>query len=264
MLGGIFCIMPTGHKATFEDFLRLAKKAHGDRYDYSMVKFEAMNKKVDIICPKHGVFRQTPAHHCHRGDGCPECRREGFRKIICGIAINDAAGIVYDTDAYKAWLNMIKRCYDAKTLARRPNYTGCQVCDEWLRFSNFQLWYNENCKPGYQIDKDILIKGNKLYSPETCLGVPSRINALFISARSVRGKYPIGVCRHYKKYEAQINYGSGSVSLGDYSSPEEAFLVYKRAKERYIKQLAQEYYSSGLITKRVYDALMKYQVEITD
>lgn len=256
--------MSTGHKATLELFLKLAKEKHGDFYDYSMVRFVAMNKPVDIICPKHGIFRQTPAHHCNRGDDCPACKREKFRKVICGVAINDAEGIVYDTYAYQVWLNMIKRCYDEKVISRRECYRGCSVCDEWLRLSNFLSWYQEHCKPGHQIDKDILFKGNKIYSPETCLGVPRRINALFISARATRGKYPIGVCEHHKKYEAQINYGHGTVRLGRYNTVEEAFFAYKSAKEAYIKQVAQEYYDRGEITKKAYDALMAYEIEITD
>ena len=256
--------MPTGQKANLEHFLKLAKEKHGDSYDYSTVKFVAMNKSVDIICPKHGVFRQTPAHHCYRGDGCPYCKPKKFRKTICGIAVNDVDGIAYNTEAYQVWINMIRRCYDEKVIARRSCYRGCSVCEEWLYLSNFMAWYNQNCRLGYQIDKDILNKGNKIYSPKTCLGVPRRINALFISSRAARGQYPIGVTKHYKKFEAQINYGHGTVSLGDYETPEDAFVAYKSAKEAYIKQIAQEYYDRREITKRVYDALMRYEVEITD
>lgn len=255
--------MPTGHKITLEVFLQNARKKHGDLYDYSAVKLVRANKPVDIICRKHGVFPQTPLHHC-QGEGCPKCKREKARKAICGIGINDAEEGAYNTDAYQVWVNMIKRCYSDGALAKRPNYRGCSVCSEWLRLSNFLKWYNENCKPGDQIDKDILIKGNKVYGPKTCLGVPSRINALFISARAARGKYPIGVSLRHKKYDAQINYGNGAVHLGRYNTPEEAFYAYKAAKEAYIKEVAQEYFDKGLIDKRVYDALMRYEVEITD
>lgn len=253
-----------GKRHTFDEFLLKAHDVHGDKYVYDNVVYEKWNKAVDIICPKHGVFHQAPDHHCDRGQGCPSCKREKLRRVICGIAVNDADETVFNTEAYQVWLNMIKRCYDEKTIARREAYRGCSVCEEWLRLSNFILWYRENCKPGYQIDKDILFKGNKLYSPETCLGVPRRINALFISARATRGRYPIGVTKHYKKFEAQINYRYGTVSLGDYETPEDAFAAYKAAKEAYIKQIAQEYYDSGEITRRVYDALMRYEVEITD
>lgn len=255
--------MASGRKVTLDEFLRRAKEKHGNLYDYSAVKLTRMDSPVDIICRKHGIFPQTPEHHC-RGEGCPACKREKLRKLICGVGINDAPASIFDKDVYQVWVNMIKRCYDEKTIARREAYRGCSVCRDWLRLSNFMLWYAQNCKPGYQIDKDILIKGNKLYSPETCLGVPRRINALFISSRASRGKYPIGVSYRYGKYVAQINYGSGSVTLGRYNTVDEAFSVYKKAKEDFIKQVAQEYYDLGEITERVYDALMRYEVEITD
>lgn len=251
-------------RLTKEQFIAKARHVHGDRYDYSLVDYVNYHTAVQIICPKHGVFPQAPDHHCDRKQGCPDCKREKLRKTVCGIGINDAGESVFATDAYQVWINMIKRCYDEKVIARREAYRGCTVCEEWLRLSNFLPWYRENCKPGYQIDKDILIKGNKLYSPETCLGVPRRINALFISARAARGKYPIGVTKHYKNFEAQINYGRGTVSLGSYNTIEEAFSVYKEAKERYVRKIAQEYYDNGEITKRAYDALMRYEVEITD
>lgn len=251
-------------RLTKEQFIAKARRVHGDRYDYSLVNYVNYRTSVQIICPKHGMFPQSPDHHCDRKQGCPDCKRERLRKTVCGIGINDADESVFATDAYQVWCNMIKRCYDEKVIARREAYRGCTVCEEWLRLSNFLPWYRENCKPGYQIDKDILIKGNKLYSPETCLGVPRRINALFISARAARGKYPIGVSYRYKKYVAQINYGSGNVSLGRYNTIEEAFSVYKEAKEGYVRKIAQEYYDKGEITKRAYDALMRYDVEITD
>lgn len=251
-------------RLTKEQFIAKARRIHGERYDYSLVEYVNYHTAVQIICPKHGVFPQAPDHHCDRKQGCPDCKREKLRKTVCGIGINDADESVFASDAYQVWTNMIKRCYNEKVIARREAYRGCTVCEEWLRLSNFLPWYRENCKPGYQIDKDILIKGNKLYSPETCLGVPRRINALFISARAARGKYPIGVSYRYKKYVAQINYGSGSVSLGRYNTIEEAFSVYKEAKEKYIKNVAQEYYDKGEITKRAYDALMHYEIEITD
>lgn len=251
-------------RLTKEQFIAKAMRVHGERYDYSLVNYVNYHTAVQIICPKHGVFPQAPDHHCDRKQGCPGCKREKLRKIVCGVGINDADESVHKTDAYQVWTNMIKRCYDEKMIKRRECYRGCTVCDEWLRLSNFLPWYSENCKPGYQIDKDILIKGNKLYSPETCLGVPRRINALFISARATRGKYPIGVSYRYGKYVAQINYGDGSVSLGRYNTINEAFWVYKNAKEEYIKKVAQEYFDRGEITQRVYDALMRYEVEITD
>ena len=99
--------------------------------------------------------------------------------------------------AYYTWRNMIQRCYDKNKQEDRPTYIGCTVCDEWLNFQNFAMWYKENFYKidGQKIhlDKDILIKGNKLYSPNMCCFVPSDINVLFVKHQNDRGKFPIGV-----------------------------------------------------------------------
>ena len=165
------------------------------------------------------------------------------------------------TKTYNAWCNMVKRCYDEKYQERQPTYKDCKVCDEWLNFQNFAKWYDENY---YQIDdetmcldKDILIKGNNIYSPETCLIVPDRINILFIKSNKTRGNYPIGVTKHNDKFRAECG-----IKLGTYDTPEEAFQAYKTYKENLIKEIAEEY--KNKIPEVLYKSLYKYEVEITD
>ena len=113
------------------------------------------------------------------------------------------------------------------------------------------------------LDKDILVKGNKIYSPNTCIFVPKKINSLFTKNDNSRGNLPIGVtlCRN-GKYRAQINRCGSKLNLGYYSSLEEAFLSYKIAKEKYIKEIA-EYYKD-IIPKKLYNSMLCYIVEITD
>ena len=81
------------------------------------------------------------------------------------------------------WSDMITRCYNKETLRKHPEYLNCSVCDEWLDFSNFQKWYNDNhyvlLNESLDLDKDILIRNNTIYSQDTCLLVPHRINTLF-------------------------------------------------------------------------------------
>ena len=72
------------------------------------------------------------------------------------------------TKEYVAWDAMLQRCYDDKLHKRHPSYKDCTVCEEWLNFQNFAKWFNDNNIDGCQLDKDLLIKGNKIYSPETC------------------------------------------------------------------------------------------------
>ena len=114
-----------------------------------------------------------------------------------------------------------------------------------------------------ELDKDTLVKGNKIYSPETCIFVPQRINYLFLNSGGSRGLLPLGVYTVGKKYASRTSKnGKRSVYLGSFDTPEEAFLAYKTAKEAYIKEVADEY--KDKIPKKLYDALYAYTVEITD
>ena len=141
------------------------------------------------------------------------------------------------------------------------------MAKEWHTFSNFYEWFKDpsnGYKKGYCLDKDILFKGNRIYSPETCSFVPSEINCMFQDTSSTRGKYPIGVRKSKGRYAARCCFYDKHTHLGYYKTPEEAFNAYKTAKESYIKEVAATFYNDGKITKRVYDAMVQYIVEITD
>lgn len=172
------------------------------------------------------------------------------------------------TIEYKYWSSMITRCYSNKILKRRPKYYNCSVCDEWHNFQNFAKWFNENY---YEIDgkvmsldKDILIKGNKIYSSKTCVFVPKSINSLFVNCTSARGNNVIGVTFRSKtnRYEANCHCEEGRNYLGQYNTELEAFSVYKQFKEQYIKQVADKYKDE--IPYKLYSAMYNYKIEITD
>ena len=129
---------------------------------------------------------------------------------------------------------------------------------------NFDKWLNGN---RWTIDKDILIKGNKIYSPNTCCLVPENVNTLFTKCNAIRGNLPIGVRKCGNKFQAicMNHFTNKQRYIGSYSTPTEAFYSgYKPYKENLIKQVAKEEYSKGNITKMCYDAMMNYEVEITD
>lgn len=173
-----------------------------------------------------------------------------------------------ESEAYTCWRNMIKRCYDPNEHIKHPTYKDCKVCDEWLCFINFLNWFNAYYKDGWQLDKDILIKGNKIYSPDTCCFVPSEINSLFTKRQNHRGNTPIGVkcCkaeRRFKEcYKASFTRDTTKVYLGSFKTQDEAFNAYKTAKEQYIKEIADKY--KDQLESRTYEALYNYKVEITD
>ena len=174
--------------------------------------------------------------------------------------------------SYKTWASMLRRCYSGKYQKKEPTYKDCYVCDEWLNYSNFKIWFDNNYyeipNEKMALDKDILVKGNKTYAPNTCVFVPRNINTLFIKRNKVRGKYPIGVTfnKNKNKYQAQcntlINGKNMKKALGLYNTIEEAFNAYKQFKENYIKQVAEEY--KDKIPNKLYEAMYNYEVEITD
>ena len=171
---------------------------------------------------------------------------------------------------YKIWHGMLMRCYDPKFHEKEPAYKGCTVENYWLNFQYMCKWLEENYyemskfNNSNKIDKDILCKKNKVYSRETCIFVPERINLLFTKRDNCRGKDPIGVDQLPSgNYQARCRNGYGEqIRLGTYSTKEEAFQVYKQCKENYIKQIADEY--KGRIPDKLYNALYNYEVEIDD
>lgn len=182
----------------------------------------------------------------------------------------------YNIKLYGAWRSMIARCYDENELQRFPTYRGCKVCDEWSDYEVFLDW----CKDNYYeldeeticLDKDILNKGNKIYSPSTCIFVPKRINNMMTKSNQSRGDYPLGVFYHKasKKFASACTTTSNKIKthkhLGTFNTPEEAFYAYKTFKENYIKQIADEYKEKygDKFPQALYDAMYKYEVEITD
>ena len=167
---------------------------------------------------------------------------------------------------------MIQRCYDLKYQKKEPTYKNCTVEDYLLNFQHMGEWINENYYevPGEKmhLDKDILCKGNKTYSRDTCIFVPQRINKLFTKRDNDRGDCPIGVSDLPSgNYQAYCNDGYGkSIYLGSYSSKQETFQVYKQYKEKLIKEVIDSY--EGVIPEPFYsrlrEAMYNYEVEIDD
>lgn len=193
-----------------------------------------------------------------------------------GVGVNDFNDIVVTPNGtlyeYTIWNDMLRRCHSKKLHLKFPTYSLCEVDDYFLSFTNFynfvrsMVGFNKRDKNGklFQMDKDILVKGNKLYSRETICFVPHEINCFVVKSNAARGKNVIGVGYHKaaKKFTAQLNVGKKLKHLGCFNSEIEAFHAYKDAKEEQAKILAEQWKDE--IDPRVYKVLMNYQVEITD
>lgn len=177
------------------------------------------------------------------------------------------------TKEYYAWRNMLDRCFDEKTKEKYLTYKEVICCKEWLLYESFYEWLHSQKNFGnwyknddWHLDKDILKKGNKIYSPESCCLVPNNVNKLFIKQELHRGELPIGVTAYKDEFIARCNnpITGNREYLGSYSTPSYAFFAYKKYKEELIKQIAQIEYDKGNITKKCYNAMLNYEVEITD
>lgn len=167
------------------------------------------------------------------------------------------------TKVYNVWSRMLQRCYDIKYHEKYPTYKDCYVCDEWLNFQEFSKWFFSNYIENYVLDKDILTKNCKVYSPQTCCFVPEEINVLFTNRKLHRGEYPIGVikCKSSNSFIAQLSINSFRLRKS-FKTISEAFLFYKENKESRIKELAN--YWKDKITKDTYNAMINYKVDIDD
>ena len=168
---------------------------------------------------------------------------------------------------YQTWNNMLKRAYDHKTKENQPSYKESSVCEEWHNFQNFAEWCNDqvgfrttdNNGKCYQLDKDLIVLGSKIYSPETCCFIPQCLN-LVVSKRVSNRKYPTGVCFDTKtnKFIASLTKFGKYKFLGYFDNSEEAFQTFKVNKESYVAELAEKW--KGVISDRVYKALLCYEV----
>jgi hypothetical protein len=142
---------------------------------------------------------------------------------------------------YTCWVHILERVFSKPFHEKCPTYKGCSVSKLWINYQIFGDWYDENYVDGWHLDKDILFKGNKSYSPEKCCFVPQEINKLFVKADAIRGKYPIGVkSKDGKKFYVAVNTGKNYIAFSGFGSAETAFEAYKEKKEDYIKEVAEK------------------------
>ena len=183
-----------------------------------------------------------------------------MNKLVFGIGVNDLGYRVQVNEDvtkdggkrilkpvflckyYATWKRMLERCYSKKLLESRPSYNGTSVCSEWLYASEFKKWMEQQDWDGKSLDKDIIVRGNKLYSPDTCAFVLKATNSFVIASDASRGSYPIGVYlfKRTGKYRAQCQnlFTEKLESLGYFSTPEEAHEGWRKRKHELAQLVA--------------------------
>lgn len=167
------------------------------------------------------------------------------RRLVQGVGINDLEETYLKHPRfYNTWNHMLKRCYSSTLHKKRPSYIGCSATEEWHILSNFKIWYEENNVDGWHLDKDLLIPKNKIYSPDTCVFVPTNINSLLTFTTKNRGEFPLGVSYHKRDqhYRSQCCDGTKKRVISSFNTPEEAHFWYLENKIKVIdKYLSDDY-----------------------
>jgi hypothetical protein len=187
-------------------------------------------------------------------------RTDYRRRPVFGHGINDldmpvtvkANGKTVMCPFYRRWSSMLMRCYSEKHQKTHAAYIGCTVAPEWHRFSVFRNWMEKQNWQGMQLDKDFL-SDSKVYGPENCVFIPYWLNSMFTGNQLSPEGLPRGVnSTNSNRYEAFINAGSGrDIYLGRYDTPEEAHLVYLKAKYKHVRS---KYPEIALIDPRLIEA----------
>lgn len=180
-------------------------------------------------------------------------------KLVEGVGVNDAeytvcetvtingkSKIVWICPFYNTWKGMLMRCYSDKYQSKKPTYKGCSSCDDWLIFSNFKAWMEIQDWKGKQLDKDLLMEGNKVYSPDKCIFVPQTVNSFTNDQGNARGDYMLGVYwdKGTGKFRSMCNnpFNGKQESLGYFTNELQAHLTWKTRKHELACLLADSEY----------------------
>ena len=238
--------------------------------DFKIVKYKN-SRNVEIQFINTGYETSAQLEHIKNGNV-----KDPYVASVHGVGI---AGAKYPitingvhTKEYKLWMDMLRRCYSTTLKKKYPTYIDCEVSDNFKSYEYFYEWCHKQIGFGvdgngnsFQLDKDLLVKGNKVYSETICVFLPNEINSLLTKRTASRGEYLIGVSWHNtnKAFIARVNKNTGkSKHLGYFNTEIEAFNAYKQAKEAFVKEQANQW--KGQIDPRAYEALMNYTVEIDD
>jgi len=187
------------------------------------------------------MFIETPA-----SNHSIKCRRP-----LLGGAINDAKYNVYYIDdfgrryacpIYTHWCNLLSRIFSDNYSKGVVCYKDVSICDEWLTFSNFYKWAKDKNYIGRDLDKDLKVTGNKVYSPSTCLFVPPNINKLIQEKRRPKHDLPTGVTiKSDGKFISRCTDNGKRVYLGVYFDKNDASKAYRNYKRNLIIEKAQDF-----------------------
>ena len=234
--------------------------------DFEVLKYND-NRNVEIRFLDTGFKTTVQLGNIKRGNV-----KDPYVPSVCGVGIT---GTKYqhsvngrNTKEYLLWQSMLKRCYSDTLKKMYPTYKDCEVSENFKSYEYFYEWCHKQIGfgvEGWHLDKDLLVKGNKIYSENTCIFIPHEINSLLTKSTASRGEHLIGVYfnKKSKAFVAMVSRNNGQPEyLGLFKTEIEAFNAYKEAKESFVKEQAEKW--KAKIDIRAYNALMNYEIDIND
>lgn len=153
----------------------------------------------------------------------------------------DVRGDSYSVE-YGIWREMLRRCYSENWKSKHETYRSATCCNEWNTYSAFKDWFsNQVYYKGLQLDKDLIPRGAKVYSPDTCCFVPSKVNSVLLHWVVNRSELPIGVC--FEKDSGRFGSFNSKHRLGKFDTPLEAHRAWQLDKIKQILEMV-DWYSS--------------------
>ena len=234
--------------------------------DCVVIEYRGAND-ITVQFKDTGFETITALHNLKKGEV-----KDRLKPSFYGVGVVGEAFVKNDT-MYNTWMCMLNRCYGAAHLKENSAYKDCSVSDNFKYYPYFKEWCNnqtgfnvlDDKGNHFELDKDLLIKGNKVYSEDTCCFIPREINVALIYNQTKKGNHPIGVSysKVNNKFVVYVKKGEGSREyLGYFEDASVAFLAYKASKEAYLKELANKW--KDKIDLRVYEALIGWEINIDD
>lgn len=232
---------------------------------FSIIEWDKGSKDCKIIFKNTGYIKNTSKHTLlYKGVEDPTIQLQGR-------GIFDTYPEHNKSDACILWRSIFNRCYGNYSLKKRPSYKGCSVSEEWRLFSKFKEWYENNYVEGWHLDKDLRVKGNKVYGEDFCIFVPQVLNSLTVNSTAIRGDLPVGVtaCDSLTNpFKADIKFTEDGVTkrkyLGNFPTKEEAFYTYRSAKLKVIRDKSLDLFNKGEITEDLFNIMLNYDISIDE
>lgn len=232
---------------------------------FSVIEWEEGSKDCKILFKNTGYIKKTSKHVLlYSGVEDPTIQLQGR-------GIFDTYPEHNKSDACVLWRSIFNRCYGNYSLKKSPSYKGCSVSEEWRLFSRFKKWYDNNYIDGWHLDKDLKVKGNKVYGEDFCIFVPQVLNSLTVNSTAIRGDLPVEVtaCDSLTNpFKADIKFTEDGITkrkyLGCFPTKEEAFCAYLSAKLKVIEDKSLELYNKGIITEELLNIMLNYTISIDE